>query len=307
MPTQGCNLDDEERSRLIGIMLKLVSVSEMETPGSPQFLASEWIVKVDPSRLCPQDPRLIQRYISAVFYYSTEGNEWIECSAPTNLTDPVTIQAANDKCNVAITGGNSQNSNAWLTGSSECTWGGLGCNSGDAIERIEFERNDVGGTIPSELSRLNQLRFLILEEGILTGTLPSSLGNIRTLEEIDLNFNLLRGTIPETFYKLSMLTQLDLNDNELTGTISSSIGQLSKLAFFQIENNQMTGTLPSSLGNLDVLEVATMNSNQFSGVIPSSVCDRVNSTLAVLATDCLGAPGRPSPPYVECPCCTECF
>jgi len=304
-PTQSCNLDEEERSRLIRIFLNAVSGSEVDAPGTPQYLAAEWIVNQDPSRLCPQDPRLIQRYTVALFYYATDGGGWAQCSAPANFTDPVAIAYANANCNVSIALLDVAPANAWLTPSSECSWGGLACDANEKLERIEFERNNVGGRLPSELDRLKQLRFLILEEGSLSGTIPSSIGNIQTLEVIDLNYNVLSGSLPENLFRLTNLQQLDINDNELTGTISSSIERMMPLRLIQIENNKMTGTIPSTMGNLKLLEIATMNNNQLSGAMPNTVCQL--PVLAVLTTDCLGAPGRSSPPYVECPCCTQCF
>jgi len=263
-------------------------------------------------QLCPQDKFLIQRYVMSVFYFSTRGDRWSECSAPPLLDEDATedekaaVEAtANAECSLKVAGFES-NSNAWLTGGSECGWGGLGCNEDDFVTRIEMEQNGVAGTLPVELSRLQTLRNLILEEGILTGTIPSKLGEIRSLEQIDLNFNLLQGPIPEELFLLSNLRQMDLNDNELTGTISSSIQGLAKMSFFQIENNLFTGTIPYAMGALTSLQVATMDNNQLSGEMP---CDVMNSTgtLKVLTSDCLGAPNRPSPPLVICECCTQCF
>jgi hypothetical protein len=205
------------------------------------------------------------------------------------------------------------------------------------------EQNGIAGTLPFEMNRLQSLRFLLLEEGILTGPIPSELGDIRTLELIDLNFNLLTGTIPETIYTLPSLQQLDLNDNEFVGTISTAIGQLSPLLFFQVDNNRMTGTIPTELGRLQLLgkrekgeigernvagvcsfcpesyqslvpflswlstEVATMNNNMLSGTMPAQVCRNTTGALLTLTTDCLGAPNRPSPPLVVCACCSACF
>jgi hypothetical protein len=67
-----------------------------------------------------------------------------------------------------------------------------------------MEQNGVAGTLPYELGRLQNLRRLILEEGILTGTIPTELGEVRTLQQIDLNFNLLQGPIPEQLYQLTV-------------------------------------------------------------------------------------------------------
>jgi hypothetical protein len=243
----------------------------------------------------------------AVFYFATEGGDWVECSAPLNVMDPVAVQSADDNCNMIVTGDGIGSSNAWLSPSSECTWGGLACNLNMNIERVQFQRNDVRGTLPSELIQLSQLRFLILEEGILTGTIPSLLGNIVTLEEIDLNYNLMQGPLPESLFSLSNLSQLDLNDNEFTGTISSNFALLTQLSFFQIDQNKFTGTVPENFGSLSLLEVATMENNMLQGTIPATVCQLVSSKLAVLTSDCLLAQGRPSPPYVECSCCTRCY
>eukprot|EP00531_Pseudo-nitzschia_arenysensis_P001326 CAMPEP_0116124914 /NCGR_PEP_ID=MMETSP0329-20121206/5535_1 /TAXON_ID=697910 /ORGANISM="Pseudo-nitzschia arenysensis, Strain B593" /LENGTH=556 /DNA_ID=CAMNT_0003618927 /DNA_START=166 /DNA_END=1836 /DNA_ORIENTATION=- len=312
VPVGPCNLTVQGRSALINIFLRVVSnPADVDTPGSPQQLALEWIINEDPMQLCPQDKFLIQRYVMSVFYFSTRGDRWTECSAPPLLDEDATEEekaeaeaAANAACNLKVAGFES-NSNAWLTGGNECGWGGLGCNEDDFITRIELEQNGVAGTLPSELSRLQTLRHLILEEGILTGTIPSKLGEIRSLEQIDLNFNLLQGPIPEELYLLSNLRQMDLNDNELTGTISSSISGLSKMSFFQIENNLFTGTVPDAMGGLTALQVATMDYNQLSGTMP---CNVMNSTgtIKVLTSDCLGAPNRPSPPLVICECCTQC-
>lgn len=194
----------------------------------------------------------------AVFYYSTRGDRWAQCSSPPLTTDFNTTlaieaeAAANAACSLQVAGVNA-NSNAWLTGGSECEWGGLGCDEDQVITRIEFQQNGIAGTLPSELSRLQTLQNLILEEGILTGTIPTLLGAIRSLEQIDLNFNLLQGQIPEELYNLSNLRVMDLNDNELTGTISPSISDLTQMSFFQIENNLFTGTVPSAIGQLTTL------------------------------------------------------
>lgn len=54
-----------------------------------------------------------------------------------------------------------------------------------------------------------------------------------------------------------------------------------------------------------------MDNNNLQGSMPSEVCANTAGlgVLEVLTVDCLGAPNRPSPPYVECPdtCCSECF
>jgi len=259
--------------------------------------------------LCPQDAQLIQRYVVAVFYFSTRGDRWVQCSAPTTSTSAAeseaALQAANTMCMLDVVGYDS-GTNAWLTPDTECSWGGVGCNEKNEVVQIEMEQNGVAGTLPHELSRLQHLRNLVLEEGILTGTIPTELGKIQTLEQIDFNFNLLQGSIPEELYSLGNLRQLDLNDNELTGAISTRVGELSQLTFFQLENNLFTGMVPTQMGALTSLEVATMDNNMLSGTMPCTFLEML-PTLQVLTADCLGAPNRPSPPLIVCDCCTQCF
>lgn len=278
--------------------------TDVDTPGTPQNLAADWLINKDTLYVCPQDPFLIQRYSMAVFYYSTRGDRWTQCSAPLSFDDPAVIEQANQACSIVVPGGGTD---AWLTPVSECSWAAVGCDSTSAVIRIDFEQNGIAGTLASELKELSSLRFLLLEEGVLTGTIPTEIGLINTLEEIDLNFNLLQGSLPEELFSLRNLTQLDLNDNEFTGTISTLLGQLANLNFFQIENNSFSGVIPTEMGRLSLLAVATLDNNRLSGTMPAEVCANVSGVLEVLTTDCQGAPNRPSPPLVICDCCTGCF
>lgn len=53
----------------------------LDSDRSPQGRALDWITNEDEAQLCPDSPNLTQRYIMAVFYYSTDGDKWDECSA----------------------------------------------------------------------------------------------------------------------------------------------------------------------------------------------------------------------------------
>lgn len=112
------------------------SEQQIDTEGTPQNLAAEWIINEDMRFVCPQDPTLIQRYAMAVFYYSTDGDDWFECSAPEDFSSEESITEANEDCNIAVPGSNG--TDAWLTPSSECDWGGVACNDLGFVERIDF-------------------------------------------------------------------------------------------------------------------------------------------------------------------------
>jgi hypothetical protein len=132
-PTVTCNLDKDTRELLIRVVVNSISdMDEVDTPGTPQNQAFNWIVNEDMRYLCPEDPSLPSRYGLVVFYYSTRGDRWLECSAPEDFRDPASIAEANANCSIQPLPGSG--SDAWLTPSDACQWGGLVCNEG----RIEI-------------------------------------------------------------------------------------------------------------------------------------------------------------------------
>ena len=218
--------------------------------------------------ICPNDSNvdhISQRYVLAVFYYATQGYKWNSCWAPKDFACEGKIAQANKKCDLSVTphfegtriGGNE--SDAWLSPSHECSWGGIACHgkrdpeTAYTIDQIDLEANNLNGEIPDELSYLKNLRFLYLEQGSLHGNIPASLGSLSQLHIVDLDFNKFSGTIPKECYQLSQLRTLDLDHNELTGTLSTEIGLLTQLQILQIDNNSFKGTIPKEIGQLEHL------------------------------------------------------
>lgn len=218
----------------------------------------------DQMMVCPNDnaDHITQRYVLAVFYYATEGYKWKSCTAPTDFACEGQINQANNKCDQTATpyfGGTrigTNETNAWLTPSHECSWGGVACHGENdselahTIDQIDFEANNLCGEIPQELSYLKNMRILSLEQGSMAGTLPSFLGLLSQLHIIDLDYNKFSGSIPEEIYGLPYLRQLDLDHNQLTGTLSTEIGLLSELEILQIDNNSFDGTIPNEISKL---------------------------------------------------------
>jgi len=266
------------------------------TPGTPQNKALEWLVEDDKFSSCPQDPKMVQRYVMAVFYYSTDGGNWNECNAASDVCDPVEIDSANDNCTILGDGLDVfdipivQGTDSWLSPSYECFWGGLSCRADTlCMDRIEFENDGLGGTLPFELRNLTELRYLIVEEGTTSSTIPSEYGTFSTLHIVDLNFNQLTGTIPIEIYNLPLLFQLDLNDNLLTGTIATEIGAVPFLQFLQLEVNRFSGTIPTEMGNNSFLRVAEFFDTMLTGDMPQGLCnlrENANGALFRLTADC---------------------
>lgn len=59
----------------------------------------------------------------------------MQCSAPSDFEDQSAIDAANADCRILAPGGSSD---AWLTPSQECDWGGVVCNEDRRMDRIIF-------------------------------------------------------------------------------------------------------------------------------------------------------------------------
>jgi hypothetical protein len=139
-PTLKCNLSGEARSvRMKAALRSVSSASDLETSGTPQNRAISWLLTQDTRYLCHDDEYLIQRYILAVFYFSTRGIRWIECTAPLDFDSQEEIDASNENCFIEPFPGSG--SDAWLTPSSECLWGGVVCNG---LDSGEVNRLDMG-------------------------------------------------------------------------------------------------------------------------------------------------------------------
>mmetsp|Transcript_14530 Transcript_14530/g.30555 ORF Transcript_14530/g.30555 Transcript_14530/m.30555 type:complete len:529 (+) Transcript_14530:57-1643(+) len=309
-PTFPCNLTPEERARNITELAQDVSnPADIATPGSPQQRALDWIINEDAMVACPSD-MLIQRYVLAVFYYSTDGDNWKICNAPDDFGSTEAIESANQACNLTTTNATAifpddiRGTNAWLSPDSECLWGGVSCYPEDSpsafnVNVIEFEDNDIGGTLPFEMQELTNLRFFALERGGISGPIPEEFGNFPSLLLMDFDFNNLSGTIPDSIWTLPRIRQLDLNDNALAGTLATAIGNLEQLRFFQIDNNNFEGTIPSEIGNMSNMGLLGFSGNLFTGSVPSEICGLRPSPLRTLVVDCT----------VECSipdCCTDC-
>lgn len=287
MPTFRCNLDPTtRRAQILATLGSGVSdANSLATSGTPQNLAAEWLIDGDDFHVCPSDEKMVQRYVMALFYYSTEGNSWSTCSE--NDTDCA--------------------GTPYLSPVHECEWVGSACNSDQCITEIIFEANNVIGVIPNELEQLQDLEVLSLEQGGLIGTIPSNLGKLSYLRILDLDFNSITGSIPEEIYFLSTLEQLDLNTNALTGTISPNIGSLTGLLLLQLYENQMTGTIPTELGNVKTLVIAEFFNNTYTGSMPQAVCDNRAAPAGIGAITGLTADCFPNPtPQLDCTCCTGC-
>lgn len=158
--------------------------------------------------------RLAQRYALLVFAYATGIESW------SGLFEP------------------------WikLYNVNECDYEGITCNNYNEIIRLDLKLRKLTGTIPDEISLLQQLSYLDLSTNRLKGRIPSVL-----------------------FQKLTNLEQISLEHNEFIFDLTSHIGQLTALHTLSIGRNYLSGTFPQSMVNLSNLKSLVVGPNQFTG------------------------------------------
>lgn len=216
-------------------------------------MATSWIVDEDQLQVCPGDPNFTQRYVLALLYFYTSGDNWIRC------TRNETSQCLDER---------------FLSDSHECNWGGITCDSQNRVIKLNLDENNMSGSIPQELRYLEHLYELDFDSNGLVGHFPSWVGSMKYLENLDIDRNILSGPIPEELYSSTTLRFVDMDRNILSGTISSNIGSMSQLVFFQADFNQLIGTIPSEIANIPHLQYLSIFGNGFdeSVDLPLEIC-----------------------------------
>jgi Leucine-rich repeat (LRR) protein len=96
-----------------------------------------------------------------------------------------------------------------------------------SITEINLSNNNIGGTIPEDLPVTLQNFFL--SDNQLTGSIPMSLSKLQSLSAMSLNGNHLDGKLPDAFDSLTGLVNLDISSNNFSGPLPPSLGSLTSL------------------------------------------------------------------------------
>ncbi|KAJ6349259.1 hypothetical protein OIU77_006778 [Salix suchowensis] len=115
---------------------------------------------------------------------------------------------------------------------------------------------------------------IYLKRQDLNGSLPKAIQKLQYLKELDLWANYLSGNIPPEWAD-TKLEYLSLGVNRLSGTIPSYLGRITTLRFLNIENNMFSGTVPPELGDLVNLENLTLSANNLSGELPLTLANLI--------------------------------
>jgi hypothetical protein len=119
-------ITDEERiAQILAILDAVADEDDIRNNNTPQGLATTWIIDQDEYNICPDNPKLVQRWTLAVMYFSTNGDAWFQCSA-----NPVAI----DLCGVQSP---FEGEDRFLSSVNECEWAGITCIDA-CVTEIEF-------------------------------------------------------------------------------------------------------------------------------------------------------------------------
>ncbi|GAB4852445.1 Receptor protein-tyrosine kinase cepr1 [Ancistrocladus abbreviatus] len=135
--------------------------------------------------------------------------------------------------------------------------------------------------LPSNISRLTKLRFMVLTTCMLQGRIPPSVGNMTSLVDLELSGNYLEGHIPPELGRLKNLQSLMLYYNEFTGSIPEELGNLTELTDLDISVNRLTGKIPDSLCHLPKFHGLQLYNNSLTGEIPAALGD--SKTFSILS------------------------
>ena len=134
------SLEGQYRDQFIAAVGPMVSV-----PNSPQERAARWIIEEDDRNLSVDDPSLFQRYISALFYFTTTNNLeslWPSCNHhPTdssNTTCKYRRFIRRSKTDDEIKVYSPEPSVRWLSSEDECSWAGIVCTGNKVIHAIDL-------------------------------------------------------------------------------------------------------------------------------------------------------------------------
>ncbi|CAJ1957661.1 unnamed protein product [Sphenostylis stenocarpa] len=138
------------------------------------------------------------------------------------------------------------------------------------LQEIDLTRNYLNGTIPPQWGSINLVNISVLGNR-LTGPIPKELGNITTLKSLVLEFNQLSGELPLEIGNLFRLERLLLTSNHFIGNLPTTFASLTALKHLRLGDNQFSGTLPDFIQRWTSLERLVMQGSGFSGPIPSGI------------------------------------
>ncbi|XP_040943958.1 receptor-like protein 7 [Gossypium hirsutum] len=116
------------------------------------------------------------------------------------------------------------------------------------------------------ICNLSQLRNFNASHNNLSGTIPNCLGKMNDLYLLDLQGNNFSGMLPK-FSKATQLYILKVSENRLEGKLPRSLAKCTQLKVLDVGSNMINDTFPFWLEKLPALQVLILRENRFYGQI----------------------------------------
>jgi len=270
------------KQRILAFNISPESVFASGGGSSPQQQALDWIVLEDPAHLPYDHEVMLDRYGLAVLYYSTNAdNQWKDttnwltkkgiCSWHGIHCLPKEQEAtAENNFSPTATTYDEDNFVTMITLEGNRLKGILPNELGSAFENLQtinFQNNQLIGTLPKAVSKLEHLKNLLLSSNGFSGTLPEEYTKLNNLHQLSLSNNQLEGEIPKSWEtSLTKLRILAASHNRITGSFPD-LTKMVRLRELYLEENELEGHLPESLEGMTSLLDLNVGSNKFSGPI----------------------------------------
>ena len=237
------------------------TIDALSDASTPQYQALGWIAKsmwlVQGKQVQlffeKEEWQQKQLFTLATFYYAYNGEQWT-------------------------------NSQEWLEADvPECSWTdtisqSIVCNDDKRV--VELSLDSEGGSVTGnapELSLLSSLEkievFGMQLHSSVEQVVPSQLSRLSDLKVVSFANNSLTGSIPSYLGEFVHLTHLNLRSNDISGEIPTEIGLMTKLESLSLADNPgITGTIPTELGSLTLLRELRLADTSVRGNISFSVC-----------------------------------
>ncbi|KAF9664132.1 hypothetical protein SADUNF_Sadunf17G0124400 [Salix dunnii] len=153
-----------------------------------------------------------------------------------------------------------------------CNWNHVVCSDEKRVTRIQIGRQNLQGTLPSNLQNLTQLERLELQYNNISGPLPS-LNGLSSLQVILLSYNKFISVPSDFFTGLSSLQSVEIDNNPFSNwVIPESIKNASALQNFSASSANISGSIPGFFGpdSFSGLTILRLAFNDLEGELPAS-------------------------------------
>ncbi|XP_011038249.1 PREDICTED: probable receptor protein kinase TMK1 [Populus euphratica] len=153
-----------------------------------------------------------------------------------------------------------------------CNWNHVVCSDEKRVTRIQIGRQNLQGTLPSNLQNLTQLERLELQYNNISGPLPS-LNGLSSLQVILLSDNKFISVPSDFFTGLSSLQSVEIDNNPFSNwVIPESIKNASALQNFSANSANISGSIPGFFGpdSFPGLTILRLAFNDLEGELPAS-------------------------------------